>query len=719
MLKSLGFLGILIMSLLFIASCQKDITKVSNIKKPLQYPDTYRDTLAKDNYHGTEIADPYRWLEVDTAKNVKAWVTEQNEVTFDYMSTIPYRDKIKKRYEDIFNYVKLSSPFKKGPYYFFSKNEGLQNQAVIYIQRGIEGEPEVFIDPNTYSKEGTTSINLNGFSPDNKYVAFSISEAGSDWQNIQVMEIESKKILDDKLEWVKFSGASWTDEGFFYSRYPKPSDGTELSAANEFHSIYFHKLGDPQEKDVLVYSNPKEPKRYHYGGVTEDKKYHIAYASTGTDGFETLYKDLSKPNSSYVTLFEGFKNKSNVIDHKDGKFLVYTDIDAPMYRLIEVDLKNPEKSNWKDIIPNGSELLESVSTGGGKLWASYLKDAKTVIKRFDYDGSNAIEVKLPGLGSAFGFGGDKDDEHFFYSFSSFTIPNSIYKYDIATNSSSPFFTTELKFDPADFEEKQIFYTSKDGTKVPMFIVHKKGLELDGNNPTYLYGYGGFNVNLSPWFSTSRIILLENGGVFALPNLRGGGEYGEEWHKAGMLHKKQNVFDDFIGAAEYLIDNGYTSKEKLAIAGGSNGGLLVGACMTQRPDLFAVTFPAVGVMDMLKYHKFTVGWGWVPEYGSSDEKEHFDNLIKYSPLHNLKEGVSYPATMITTADHDDRVVPAHSFKFGARLQECHEGENPVILRIAVDAGHGAGKPTAKVIEEQADMWSFLFYNTDSPVIYMKG
>ncbi len=702
-----------------IFSCQKDMTKVTNIKPALEYPKTFKDSLAIDDYHGVKIEDPYRWLEVDTATEVKNWVTEQNKVTFDYLKNIPYRDKIKNRYEELFNYVKLSSPYKQGPYYFFSKNSGLQNQSVIYYQKGIDGDPEVFLDPNTYSEEGTTSIGLLGFSPDNRYVAFSVSEAGSDWQTIRVMQIDNKKILDDELKWVKFSGASWTNDGFFYSKYPAPKDGTELSATNEYHSIYFHKLGDHQDKDKLVYGNRKEPKRYHYGNVTEDKKYHIAYATTGTDGFETLYKDLSDPSAKYITLFKGFKNKSSIVDHVDGRFLVYTDIDAPKYRLISVDPKNPDAANWKEIIKSSDDLLDGVNTGGGKLWASYLKDAKTVIKRFDYDGSNMLEVKLPGLGSASGFGGEMDDDHFFYSFSSFTIPNSIYKYDIASNTSEAFFETELKFDPNDYEEKQVFYTSKDGTKVPMFIVHKKGLELDGNNPTYLYGYGGFNVNLTPWFSTSRLILLENGGVFAMPNLRGGGEYGEEWHKAGMLHNKQNVFDDFIAAGEFLISEGYTSSKKLAIAGGSNGGLLVGACMTQKPDLFAVAFPAVGVMDMLKYHKFTVGWGWVPEYGSSDEKEHFDNLIKYSPLHNLKPGVSYPATMITTADHDDRVVPAHSFKFGARLQECHKGDDPVILRIAVDAGHGAGKPTAKIIEEQADLWSFLFYNTNSPVTYMKG
>ncbi|NNE16405.1 MAG: S9 family peptidase [Saprospiraceae bacterium] len=702
-----------------IIACNNDskITKKQIID--LEYPETKKDTTIVDDYHGTKVEDPYRWLEADTAEDVKSWVTEQNKVTQAYLDKIPYREKIKERYAELFNYVKLSSPFKVGEYYFFYKNDGLQNQAVIYYQKGLDGAPEVFIDPNELSAEGTASIGLIGFSKDDKYVAYSRQDAGSDWQEIHVMEIATKKKLPDVLKWVKFSGANWHNDGFYYSRYPEPKGGSGLSDANEYHTVYYHKLGDDQAKDKVVYENPNNPKLYNFTDITEDKKFLVLYVSTGTDGFETYYKDLTKPNSEFVNLYSGFKNKSRVVDNVGNKMLVITDIDAPNYKLVEVDLDYPNKGGQKDIIPQSDYLLQSVSTGGGKLWANYLKDVTTRIYSFDYDGSNKTEIELPGLGSAGGFGGKKDDDHFFYSFSSFTIPNSIYKFDLNTGESSEFFESELQFDPQDYVEKQIFYESKDGTKVPMFIVHKKGLELDGNNPTYLYAYGGFNVNLSPWFSASRMVLLENGGIFALPNLRGGGEYGEEWHKAGMLHNKQNVFDDFIAAAEYLIDNKYTSKEKLAIAGGSNGGLLVGACMTQRPDLYAAAFPAVGVMDMLRYHKFTVGWGWVPEYGSSDDPEHFDNLLSYSPLHNLKKGVSYPATMITTADHDDRVVPAHSFKFGAKLQECHDGDAPVILRIAVDAGHGAGKPTSKIIEEEADRWSFFFYNTDSPVKYIQG
>ena len=708
--------GYLFMILIF--SCNSTESD-NNQNISVEYPETYKDSSVVEDYHGTSVSDPYRWLEIDTAKNVKEWVTAQNEVTFDYLEQIPYRDAIKERYEELFNYVKLSSPSKAGEYYFFYKNDGLQNQSVLYYQKGEEGEPEVFLDPNAMSEDGTVAINLIGFSKDKKYVAYSKQDAGSDWQEIHVMEIASKKKLPDVLSWVKFSGASWKNDGFYYSRYPEPEDGTELSAANSEHSVYYHKLGTDQSQDELVYSNPDKPKMYHFTSITEDRKYLVLYASTGTDGYETYVKDLDSPNSEFKALFTGFDHKNSVVHNIGDQFLVLTDIDAPKYRLIQVPYDNPSKENWTEVLAEKDYLLEGVSTGGGKLWASYLKNATTRIYRYDYDGENERRIDLPGLGSANGFGGDEDDDHFFYSYTSFVTPNTIYKFDVASGESTEFFESQLKYNPDEYTQKQVFYESKDGTKVPMFIVYKSDLKLDGNNPTYLYGYGGFNISLTPYFSTSRLILLENGGVFAMPNLRGGGEFGEEWHKDGMLHKKQNVFDDFIAAAEYLIKNRYTSKEKLAIAGGSNGGLLVGACMTQRPDLFAAAFPAVGVMDMLRYHKFTVGWGWVPEYGSADEEEHFENLYSYSPLHNLKPGTNYPATMITTADHDDRVVPAHSFKFGARLQECHDGDNPVILRIETDAGHGAGKPTSKIIEEEADRWSFMFYNTNSPVKYIEG
>ncbi len=710
---------LLIITTAFI-SCQKNQSSDSMEATAIQltYPDT-KKVDQKDDYHGTEVTDPYRWLEIDTAADVEQWVQAQNAVTFDYLSKIPYRKQIADRYTELYNYAKYGVPFRAGEYYFFAKNNGLQNQAVWYVQKGLNGTPEVFLDPNAMSKDGTVAINPVGISKDNRYFAYAKNAAGSDWQEIYVIEIASKKQLPDALKWVKFSGASWWKDGFFYSRYPEPAKGQELSGNNQYHSIYYHKLGDPQSKDKLIYEDRDNPDYYHFGGVTEDGRYFILYKQPGTDGFATYYKDLEK-DGPITLLFEGFTNKSSVVHNIGSKLLVLTDIDAPNYRLIEVDVNKPGKENWKDIIAHDKNLLQSVSAGSGKLFVNYLLDATDRYYQMNYDGSGKQEIKLPGLGSAGGFGGEEDDPVQFYAFTSFIYPNTIFKYDPKTGKSEEFFKSELKFNPQDYVEKQVFYTSKDGTRVPMFIVHKKDLKRNGNNPTYLYAYGGFNVNLTPSFSASRLILLENNGVYAQPNLRGGGEYGEEWHKAGMLDKKQNVFDDFIAAGEYLIQEKYTSKEKLAISGGSNGGLLVGAAMTQRPDLFAVAFPAVGVMDMLRYHKFTVGKGWIPEYGSADNSEQFKYLIKYSPLHNLKEGVEYPATMITTADHDDRVVPAHSFKFAAQLQQSHKGDNPVIIRIETNAGHGAGKPTSKIIEEQADVWSFFFYNTNSPVKYpIKG
>ena len=692
-------------------------TAIKNNAIPVNYPNT-KKTDQVDIYHDTEIKDEYRWLEDDNADDTKAWVGEQNTVTQGYLDQIPFRNKLRDRYEELFNYPKLSSPFKAGEYYFFYKNDGLQNQSVIYFQKGLDDEPKVFIDPNSYSEDGTTAISLAGFSKDNKYVVYSRQDAGSDWQKFYIMEVATKKQLSDELEWVKFSGASWKGDGFFYSRYPAPKEGAEFSGDNKNHSVYYHKLGDDQSKDKLVYEDPKNPNMYHYGSVTEDQRFFVLYAAPGTDGYATYYKDLEKKDSKFVSLFEGFKNKSSVVHNIGEKMLVQTDIGAPKYRMIELDINNPDQKNWKEIIPETENLLQGISTGGGKLFASYLQDATTRIYQYDYSGNNKKEIKLPGLGSAFGFNGKEADNTLFYTFTSFIYPGTIFQYDVENGASSEFYKTELKFDPENFVEKQVFYTSKDGTKVPMFIVHAKDLKLDGTAPTYLYAYGGFNVSLTPSFSTSRILLLENGGVFAMPNLRGGGEYGEEWHKGGMLQNKQNVFDAFIAAGEFLIEKNYTNKDKLAIAGGSNGGLLVGAAMTQRPDLFAVALPAVGVMDMLRYHKFTVGKGWIPEYGSSENLEDFKNLYSYSPLHNLKEGTEYPATMVTTADHDDRVVPAHSFKFAAKLQETHKGENPVLIRIETNAGHGAGKPTSKIIDEQADIWSFVFYNTNAPVKYLE-
>jgi prolyl oligopeptidase len=701
---------------LIVCSCKNEPSKEKDpITMSIVYPQTKKTEQIND-YFGTMIADPYQWLEDDRSAETEAWVKAQNEVTEKYLSQIPFRGKIKKRYEEIYNFPKLTSPSKAGDYYFFSKNDGLQNQSVIYFQKGLDGKPEVFIDPNKLSAEGTVSINLAGFSNDFKYVAYTQSSAGSDWEQIKIREIETNKDLPDVLDWVKFSGASWYKNGFYYSRYPTPEKGKEFSSDNKDHSIYYHTLGTPQSADKLFYSNKTNPNLYHNCMVTEDQKYLIMYVAEGTDGFETYYKDLAN-DGSLKPLFTGFKNKSTVIDNVGENFLITTDIDAPNYKLISMDTKNSGKDKWVDIIPQTNQILEGVATGGGKLFATYLKDATTVAYLFDYDGKNKKEIKLPSAGTANGFGGYKNDEFSFYSFSSFNYPPTIFKYDIKTGISSVFNKVELKFNPSDFQTKQVWYTSKDGAKIPMFIVHKKGIKMDGTNPTLLYAYGGFNISLTPSFSTSNIILLENGGIYALANLRGGGEYGEEWHQAGMKLKKQNVFDDFIAAAEYLINEKYTSKEKLAIAGGSNGGLLVGACMTQRPDLYKVAFPAVGVMDMLKFHKFTVGKGWIPEYGCADSsKADFENLYKYSPLHNLKSGTTYPSTMITTGDHDDRVVPAHSFKFAATLQENHKGDNPVLISIATNAGHGAGKPTGKLLQEQADKWAFMFYNMGIKDLY---
>lgn len=700
----------LVSAILFFASCNSsnESTEETN-QQPhdkLTYPKTEKDDVV-DNYHGTEIKDPYRWLEFDTADNVKAWVKEQNKVTYAYLDKIPSRKIFKNRLEEIFNYPKVGAPQKAGDFYFYYRNSGLQNQSVIYYKKGMKGVEQVFIDPNTLSENGTVSINLVGFSNDNKYVAYSRSEAGSDWQKFRIIELETKKELKDELNWVKFSGATWYKDGFFYSRYPTPAKGKEFSSKNEYHTVYYHKLGDPQEKDKLVYQDKQNPLRYHYVQLTEDEKYLVLYVSSGTNGFECYFKPVDD-QGKFKPLFTGFDNKSTVIDHINGKFYVHTDIDAPNYRLIAVDPANTSKENWTEIIPETKDLLEGVTLGGGKMFAQYLKDVTTRLYQYDYSGKMEHEIELPGLGTAGGFSGKKDDTNLFYSFTSFTYPTTIFNYDVATGKSDVFYQPELKFNPEDFQSEQVFYTSKDGTKVPMFIVSKKGMKKNGKNPTLLYAYGGFNISLSPSFSTSIIPILEQGGIYVLANLRGGGEYGEEWHQAGMLNKKQNVFDDFIAAAEYLIKEKYTSKDYLAISGGSNGGLLVGACMTQRPDLYRVAFPAVGVLDMLRFHKFTVGFGWVVEYGSSDDKDQFEYLLKYSPLHNVKE-TCYPATMVLTGDHDDRVVPAHSFKFIATLQEKQQCDNPVVVRIETDAGHGAGKPTSKVIEEVADKWAFMFYN----------
>jgi prolyl oligopeptidase len=680
----------------------------------IAYPPTAKVEQV-DDYFGTKVADPYRWLEDDRSDETAKWVAAQNAVTFDYLARIPFREALKTRLTDIYNYPRYSSPFRVGEYYFFSKNDGLQNQAVIYVQKGLDGAPEVFVDPNLLSPDGTIRVGLLGPSGDKKYMALSRGEAGSDWSEIRIMEIETKTELPDVVRWVKFSGAAWWKDGFFYSGYDKPAEGQELTAKNEFQKVLYHKLGDAQEKDALAYEDKAHPLRYFGAGVSEDEKYAFLTVSEGTSGTELYWKDLSGKDAPFELLMKGFDHDSGVIDNVGDKFLVQTNLDAPNSKVVLIDPEKPAKENWTLVIPEKPEVLSGAGTAGGQLFCSYLKDANTKVFQHQLDGAPVREIVLPALGTAGGFGGWRDDKILFYTFTSFTFPATIYKYDIAAGSSEVFRKPEVKFDPEDFETKQVFLESRDGTKLPMFIVHKKGLALDGKNPCLLTSYGGFNISLQPGFSPTLIALLEQGVVFAEPNLRGGGEYGETWHKAGMLDKKQNVFDDFIASAEYLIREKYTSPAKLAISGGSNGGLLVGAAMTQRPELFKVVLPAVGVMDMLRFHKFTVGWGWVVEYGSSDKEADFQWLYAYSPLHNLKAGVSYPATLVTTADHDDRVVPAHSFKFIAALQEAQAGKNPVLVRIETRSGHGASNVT-KAIESTADQYAFFLKNVGAKVAF---
>lgn len=674
----------------------------------MKYPETKKDSTT-DNYFGTPIADPYRWLENDTSAETKTWVDAQNKVTQNYLAQIPYRADIKKRLTEIWNYPKETAPFKVGEYYFFTKNDGLQNQSIWFIKKGLDGAEEVFLDPNKLTADGTAAVSLLGFSHDKKYLAYSVAQAGSDWSNIYVMEVATKLKQADELKWTKFSGAAWRGDGFYYSKFDEPVKGTDLSAANKYQKVYYHKLGDQQKNDQLVFEDKTNPNLYFGASVTEDERFLVIYANAGTSGNALYYQDLKLPGSKISQLIKGFENNHSVVDNVGDKLLVSTDLGAENKQVVLVDPKNNDPKNWQKIIPESKLAMENISTGGGFLWATYLKDASTSIVQFDLTGKKISEVKLPAIGTVDGFGGYKEDQEFFYSFSNFTTPSSIYRYDLKKGESTLYRKSAIQLNTENYETKQVFYPSKDGTKVPMFIVHKKGIKLDGNNPVYLYGYGGFQISLTPGFSLSRMLFLEHGGIYVQPSLRGGSEYGEAWHKGGMLEKKQNVFDDFIAAAEYLIKEKYTNPGKIAISGGSNGGLLVGACMTQRPELFKVALPAVGVLDMLRYHKFTVGWGWVVEYGSSDKKADFDYLIKYSPLHNIKSGVNYPATLITTADHDDRVVPAHSFKFAATLQEKYKGNNPMLIRIETKAGHGAGKPTTKLIEESADVWSFVFQN----------
>ncbi|MEL6440438.1 MAG: prolyl oligopeptidase family serine peptidase [Cyanobacteria bacterium J06621_8] len=680
-------------------------------QNPLIYPQTAQ-VEQSDNYHGVEVKDPYRWLEDPDSEATKAWVKQQNEVTNGYLATIDSREKIQQRLTQLWNYEKYSSPFKRGERYFYFKNDGLQNQSVLYTLNSLDDEGTVLLDPNQLSEDGTVALSGLSVSDDGQWLAYGLATAGSDWVEYKVKNVATGEDLADHLRWIKFSGASWTkdNQGFFYSRYDEPNAKTKLEDVNYYQKLYYHCVGTEQSEDELIYHRPDQKEWGFSGGVTEDGKYLIIGVWLGTDSKNLLfYKDLQQPDSEVKELISEFEASYGVIEHDRGILWVQTDLDAPRGKVIAIDLANPDQDNWQEIIPQADETLAGVGLLNNQFVANYLQDARSQIKIFDLEGNLVREVELPGIGSAGGFGGKRYDTETFYTFTSFTTPSTIYRYDMVSGASILFRKPQVDFQPEDYQTQQVFYPSKDGTKVPMFITHKKGLELNGNNPTYLYGYGGFNISLTPSFSVSNLTWLEMGGVYAVPNLRGGGEYGEAWHQAGMKQNKQNVFDDFIAAAEWLIKQKYTSSQKLAIAGGSNGGLLVGACMTKRPELFGVAIPAVGVLDMLRFHKFTIGWAWCPEYGNPEDESDFKTLYSYSPLHNLQPGTEYPATMITTADHDDRVVPAHSFKFAAALQAAHQGSNPVIIRIETKAGHGAGKPTTKIIEEAADKWAFIVAN----------
>ena len=674
----------------------------------LNYPNTATVTQV-DDYHGTKVADPYRWLEDDHAPATKAWVEGQNKVTFGYLEQIPQREKIKERLTELWNYERYGLPFKEGGRYFYTKNDGLQNQSVLYTMPSLAEAPKVLLDPNKLSSDGTIALAGYSVTDDGALMAYGTSTAGSDWNEWKVRDIRTGNDLSDEIKWVKSSGAAWTKDGkgFFYSRYDAPDETNKFKGVNYFHKLYYHTLGTPQSQDVLVYHRPDQKEWGFSGFVTDDGRYLGVTVWHGTDTRNRFfYKDLESPNNPVVELLNDFDADYTFIDNVDTTFYFRTDLNAPRGRIIAIDTKSPARDQWRQIVPQSRDRLVGVSMVNNQLVASYLADAHSQVKIFGTDGKLVREVELPGIGSVSGFGGKRHETETFYAFTSFTRPTTIYRYDLRTGASTVFRQPKVKFNPDDYESRQVFYNSKDGTRVPMFIVHRKGVKLNGKNPTVLYGYGGFDISLTPAFSVSTLVWMEMGGVFAQPNLRGGGEYGKEWHQAGTKLKKQNVFDDFIAAAEWLIANKYTSSDKLAISGGSNGGLLVGACMTQRPELFRVALPAVGVMDMLRFHKFTRGWAWTSDYGSPDNPEEFKALYAYSPLQNLKPGTKYPSTLVTTADHDDRVVPAHSFKFAATLQKAHAGKNPVLIRIETKAGHGAGKPTTKIIEEAADKWAFV-------------
>ena len=704
-------ISLCLITLLAIMSCKEEEKKPLERTPIVEYAETKKvDTIT--NYFGVEVKDPYRWLEDDRSKETEDWVKAQNVSTFGYLDNIPYRNEIKERLENLWDYEKVGSPFKEGDYTYFYKNNGLQNQYVIYRFKTGESpdNAEVFLDPNNFSEDGTTSLGGLSFSKDGNTLAYSISEGGSDWRKILVMHSETKEVIEDTLIDIKFSGMSWfKNEGFYYSSYEKPN-GSELSAKTDQHRVFYHKIGTSQKEDKLIFGGiASEKHRYISGSVTEDDRYLVISPKVSTSGNKLYIKDLSQSNSPLLTILDHTDSDTYVIDNEGSKLYLVTNLNAPNKKIVTVDASNPAPENWVDFIPE-TEYVLSPSKGGGYFFTEYMINAISNVKQYDFEGKLIREIDLPGLGNAGGFGGKKEEKIDYYSFTNYNTPSSIYKYDMETGKSELFWKPSIDFNPDDYKSEQVFYNSKDGTKVPMIITHKKGLELNGKNPTILYGYGGFNISLNPNFSIANAVWMEQGGIYAVPNLRGGGEFGKEWHKAGTKLRKQNVFDDFIAAAEYLIDTKYTSSNYLAIRGGSNGGLLVGATMTQRPDLMKVALPAVGVLDMLRYHTFTAGAGWAYDYGTSeDDKEMFEYLKGYSPVHNVKEGVEYPATLVTTGDHDDRVVPAHSFKFAAELQDKQTGNNPTLIRIETDAGHGAGTPVSKTIEQYSDIFGFTLYN----------
>jgi len=710
--RNLFTIGLLLLALGCLALVPV-INRVRANDSKLVYPETKKVEVV-DSYFGNKVPDPYRWLEDERSPETRSWVEAQNALTFSYLDKIPYREKLKERLTQLYNYPRITAPFRRGNTYFFTKNDGLQNQNVYYIQKGVNGKAEEFMDPNKFSADGTTVLSAFSLSKDGKYVAYGTSQGGSDWVTLRVMEVATRKQLADELSWLKASGVSWLGDGFYYSRYPAPEKGRELTTKNEFQTVYFHKVGTPQSADIIVYEDKQNPQRFQNVGTTEDERFALLTISErgkGKTGNSLFYRDISKGEQTFSPIVSEIGNDSfGVIDNVGDKLLIRTDRNAPNGRVVLVDPKSPGEANWKDVLPERTEALQSVGTAGGKLFASWRKDVASKAYVFGLDGKLENEIELPPLGTAGGFGGLNDDKYVFYTFTSFNVPSTIYKYDITTRKSSVFRTVDIPgYNPENYETKQVFFNSKDGTRVPMFLVYKKGLQLNGNNPTLLYGYGGFNIVTAPAFSSLKLALLEQGVVYASCNMRGGGEYGEKWHEAGTKLKKQNVFDDFIAAAEYLIANKYTSASKLAIQGGSNGGLLVGAVSNQRPELFRVVIEQAGVMDMLRFQKFTIGWNWIADYGSSEASEaEFKALYAYSPIHNVKPGTNYPATLITTADHDDRVVPAHNYKYAAVLQAAQAGDAPILIRIDTNSAHGASN-TTKSIEQTRDVYAFLFEN----------